>query len=351
MFLYLELVCLMMKNYQILSLFIISALVVSLTLSTAFGQAIPSMNEISGKYTDDKVGLEIVFPDGWSGITMGVPEGSMATVSPGGMTSMNDNSFTTMTLMVSEKIKADSPPRAFNDQGKSKCDTPSVNPTTVNGISATETIMSCTSEDGTVTKLKNISAETATHWIVVSFMATDSDYDKDVGKFDDSVNTLKIQNTLAVPEPVTTPPVPEQIVTPPSNLQSSVMPVMVDDNQVELTIQSSSQLTNVGLDEENKKLSLTVAGDNDGVTVIPVGNVLEGEFVVMLDGQVTKDFEILDEQGVQTLTLNYPSGAHDISISGTRVIPEFGSITVLILMVSILSIIAISPKIRLLQKF
>jgi len=341
----------MMKNYLILSLFAISAIFVSFTLSAAFGQAMSSMNEISGKYTDDKVGLEIVFPDGWTGITMGVPEGSMATVSPGGMTSMNDNSFTAMTLMVSEKTKSDSPPKAFNDQGKSKCDTPSVNPTNVGGISAIETIMSCTNEDGTVTKLKNISAETATHWIVVSFMATDSDYDKDVGKFDDSVNTLKIQNTVVVPEPVTTPPVPEQIATPPTDLKSSVIPVMVGANQVELSVQSSSQLTDVGLDEENKKLSLTVAGDNDGVTVIPVGAVLEGEFVVMLDGQVTTDFAILDDQGVQTLTLTYPSGAHDISISGTRVVPEFGSITVLILMVSILSIIAISPKIRLLQKF
>jgi predicted secreted protein with PEFG-CTERM motif len=341
----------MMKNYHILSLFVISAILVSLTVSTVFGQAIPSMNEISGKYTDDKVGLEIVFPDGWTGITMGVPEGSMATVFPGGMTSMNENSPTAMTLMVSEKTKADSPPKTFNDQGKLKCDIPSVSPKTVNGISATETTMSCTNTDGTVIKLKNISAETATHWIVVSFMAADSDYNNDIGKFDDSVNTLKIQNTVAVPEPVTTPSVPEPITTPPTDLQSSVMPVMVGDNQVELAIQSSSQLTNIGLDEANKKLSFTAVGDNDGVTIIPVGNVLEGEFVVMVDGQATTDFETLDEQGMQTLTLKYPSGSHDISISGTRVVPEFGSITILILVISLVSIIAISPKLRLLQKF
>ncbi len=222
-------------NNQFLSLFAILVLV-SLTLSTAFAQ-IPSMNEISGKYTDDKVGLEIVFPDGWTGITMGVPEGSMATVSPDGMTSMNDNSFTAMTLMVSEKTKTDSPPKAFDDQGQSKCDEPSVNPTTVSGISATETIMSCTNEDGTVIKLKNISAETATHWVVVSFMAISSDYDKDISKFDDSVKTLKIQNAVTVPEQVTTTAEPEQITTPPAKLESNVMPVMVGDNQVELAIQ------------------------------------------------------------------------------------------------------------------
>jgi predicted secreted protein with PEFG-CTERM motif len=129
------------------------------------------------------------------------------------------------------------------------------------------------------------------------------------------------------------------------------MPVMVGDNKIDLAIQSSSQITNLELDEENKKLSLTVAGDNDGVTTIPIGNVLEGEFVVTVDGESSTNFETLDEQGVQTLTLKYPSGSHDVSISGTRVVPEFGSIAILVLIVSIVSIIFVSPKLRLMQKF
>jgi len=311
----------------------------------------PSIEEISGKYVDDKVGVEIVFPPGWSGMTMGLPEGSMATVSPDGMTSMNKNSFTAMTLMTSEKIKSDTPPKSPIAQEKSTCDTPSTKPTTVGGMSATETIISCTNEDGTTIKLKTISAETTTHWIVVSFMASASDYDTKVGEFDDSVKTLKIQNAIATPEQITTPPVPELIATPPVNLQSSTMQVMVEGSPVELIIQSSSQLSDFGLDEENKKLSFATVGDNDGVTVIPVGNVLEGEFMVMVDGQITKDYEIIDDQGVQSIKLGYSSGNHDISISGTKVVPEFGTITVLILTVSIMSIIAVSAKSRLLQKF
>jgi predicted secreted protein with PEFG-CTERM motif len=73
--------------------------------------------------------------------------------------------------------------------------------------------------------------------------------------------------------------------------------------------------------------------------------------MVMVDGQTTEDYEIIDDQGVQSLKLGYSSGSHDISISGTRVVPEFGSIAVLILMVSIVSVIAISSKVRLSQKF
>jgi predicted secreted protein with PEFG-CTERM motif len=340
-----------MKNYQILFFFAISVLLVSLTLSNAFGQAMPSFEEISGKYTNDKVGVEIVFPDGWTGMTMGLPEGSMATVSPGGMTAMNENSFTAMTLMVSEKIKTDSPPKSFNDQGKSKCDTPSVNSITVDGVSANETTMSCANEDGTVIKLKTITTETSTHWIVVSFMAAASDYDNDIGKFDDSVKTLKIANAMAVQEQVTTPPVPELISAAPLNLQSNIMSVMVGDNAVELNMQSSSQLSNLELDEENKKLSFTSVGDADGSTVIPVGNVLKGDLVVMIDGQITKDYEFVNDTTVQTLMLKYPSGTHDIAISGTQVVPEFGIMALLILMVSIISVIAISAKSGILLKF
>jgi predicted secreted protein with PEFG-CTERM motif len=129
------------------------------------------------------------------------------------------------------------------------------------------------------------------------------------------------------------------------------MQVMVEGSPVELVLQSSSQLSNLELDEENMELSFTTVGDNDGVTVIPVGNVLEGEFMVMVDGQITKDYEIIDDQGVQSLKLAYSSGSHDISVSGTKVVPEFGTITVLILTVSIMSIIAVSAKSRLLQKF
>ena len=341
-----------MKKYTLLFSLTISVFFISLTLSNALGQTMPpSFKEISGKYVDDKVGVEIVFPPGWSGMTMGLPEGSMATVSPGGMTSMNENSFTAMTLMTSEKMKSDTPPKSPVNQEKSKCDTPSTNPTTIGGVSATETIISCTNEDGTMIKLKTISAETTTHWIVVSFMTSASDYDAKIGEFDDSVKTLKIQNAVTTSEQIITPPVPELITTPPVNLQLSTMQVMAEGSLVELVIQSSSQLSNLGLDEENKKLSFTTIGDNDGVTVIPVGNVLEGEFMVMVDGQTTEDYEIIDDQGVQSLKLGYSSGSHDISISGTRVVPEFGSIAVLILTVSIVSVIAISSKVRLSQNF
>jgi len=339
-----------MKKYALLFSLTISVLFISLTSSNVYGQA-PSLEEISGKYVDDKVGVEITFPQSWTGMTMGLPEGSMTIVYPGGMTAMNENSFTAMTLMTNKKMKTDSPQPPFDNPEKSTCDTPSTNPTTIGGVSATETVISCKNEDGTMIKLKAISAETTTHWIVVSFMSSASDYDAKIGEFDDSVKTLKIQNAVATSEQITTPPVPELITTPPVNLQSSTMQVMAEGSPVELVIQSSSQLSNLGLDEENKKLSFTTIGDNDGVTVIPVGNVLEGEFMVMVDGQVTEDYEIIDDQGVQSLKLGYSSGSHDISISGTRVVPEFGSIAVLILMVSIVSVIAISSKVRLSQKF
>ena len=54
-------------------------------------------------------------------------------------------------------------------------------------------------------------------------------------------------------------------------------------------------------------------------------------------------FEIVDN----TVTVMFPAGAEQIEIFGTFLIPEFGTIAVMILVVAIISIIAVSSRSRL----
>ena len=311
-----------MKNH--LKIFVISTIMFSLTfvtmLSFAYAQYgqmpdIPQMKEISGNYVNDDAGVRITFPSNWSGIEMETTQGTLVTVSPGGMSSGEPSQV--MNLMISDKAKVKEPP-TDPTQGKSQCDTPTVKSITVSGADGTETVMTCTDDSGKKTKAKIVSAQTEEQWISVMFMAPISEFDSSVGKFDDSVKTLSILNVMALEnQPDTTPDTTEK----PAKLEARDVPVSVGGETVDVQLQSSSSITKFGLDEDNKKISFIANGDKAGTTRVALGNVLKGPFVVMMDDQVTQDFTT-DDQG-QTLELTYSSGTHDFSITGTQVIPEF----------------------------
>jgi len=65
--------------------------------------------------------------------------------------------------------------------------------------------------------------------------------------------------------------------------------------------------------------------------------------MVLVDGEEANDAEI----DGNTVTIPFLAGTETIEIIGTFVIPEFGTIAMMILLVSIVSIIAISAKSRL----
>jgi len=310
----------------------VSAIVLSLTSVSAFGQGmpnIPQMEEISGKYSNDDVGVKIEFPFGWSGIAMQIPAGTIATVAPGGMESGEPSQI--MTLAMIERTNAQPKDPSEFTQQDSECDSPTVRQTTVSGAAATESTMTCTGADGKVFKVKMVAAQTETHWISAMFMAPALEFDSSVSKFDSSVSTLNILNVMDVEGETettddTTPDPTLDTSEQQNKLESRNIPVSVEGKNVDVLVESSSSITKFGLDEENKKISFTADGDKEGTTNLSLGSVLKGPFVVMMDGEVTQDFTT-DEQG-QTLEMTYSSGNHEISISGTQVVPEFPVVVV-----------------------
>ena len=72
----------------------------------------------------------------------------------------------------------------------------------------------------------------------------------------------------------------------------------------------------------------------------------DDDFFVLVDGEEV-DYEEAKTTADRTLTIQFPAGAEEIEIIGTFVVPEFGTIAVMILAVAIISIIAISAKSRL----
>ena len=98
------------------------------------------------------------------------------------------------------------------------------------------------------------------------------------------------------------------------------------------------------INTNDKSIIIKINANDDGtLTVTPSKNVQDGIFMVLVDGEQWDDVEIVGNK----VTVKFLAGAEQIEILGTFVIPEFGTIAVMILAVAIISIIAVSAKSRL----
>lgn len=157
--------------------------------------------EVAGKYANAEWGVEMVFPSGMKGMEMATSYSVSVFMSydkagdPGSMLMLN-------MMDLSKAPKYDgagkSPPPAnppgtpAQDPGV-KCDNPSTKNTTVSGKSATETVMKCSTKDGSF-KSKSVTVNLdKDRSISLMLMASPaSNFDKYVGDFDKAVKTLKI---------------------------------------------------------------------------------------------------------------------------------------------------------------
>ena len=100
-------------------------------------------------------------------------------------------------------------------------------------------------------------------------------------------------------------------------------------------------------------IEISTTGDGELTITLPravIDAVLESgdddEFFVLVDAEES-DFDETKSADSRTLTIAFPDGTEEIEIIGTFVIPEFGTIALMILAVAIISIIAVSAKTRL----
>ena len=128
----------------------------------------------------------------------------------------------------------------------------------------------------------------------------------------------------------------------------------------------------ISVDGTNFSLSYSITGgivlnvipeDTENSLIITIQTSIDGELSITLPralidaklGNADNDFFVLvDGEEVafgesktatdRTLTIGFPDGAETIEIIGTSVVPEFGTIAVMILGISIISIIAVTAR-------
>jgi len=124
-------------------------------------------------------------------------------------------------------------------------------------------------------------------------------------------------------------------------------------------------VTNVQISEENNSIIISINSDSDGNLTVYLPRevidakivhnenssssttLLDDNFIILTDGTPTKFIELQTAVTIRSISIDFENGTSEIEIIGTQVIPEFGTITMIVLAVAIVSIITVSTKSRL----
>ena len=122
--------------------------------------------------------------------------------------------------------------------------------------------------------------------------------------------------------------------------------IMIEDHSLDYDL-TCAEIQSLTPDIENKSLIISLKTDCDGeLTITLPKDVIDTDeegFFILVDGDET-NHKASSVGEFWTLTIPFSYGSEEIEIIGTFVIPEFGTIAGLVLVLAISSIIIISAK-------
>ena len=122
--------------------------------------------------------------------------------------------------------------------------------------------------------------------------------------------------------------------------------IMIEDHSLDYDL-TCAEIQSLTPDTENKSLIISIKTDCDGeLTITLPKDVIDTDeegFFILVDGDET-NHKASSVGEFWTLTIPFSYGSEEIEIIGTFVIPEFGTIAALVLVVAISSILIISAK-------
>ena len=119
-----------------------------------------------------------------------------------------------------------------------------------------------------------------------------------------------------------------------------------------------ANLNNILPQPESNSLMILIDSMDDGSLSIALprdvidaksANGLDASFFILVDGEEALFEETISETE-RIISVNFPAGTEKVEIIGTFVIPEFGTIAIMILVVSIVSLIVFSLKSALINR-
>lgn len=336
-------------GYRILLAGVLAVAMLPFFGGMASGQ-IPGMSEVSGRYVNEEFGVEIVFPDGWEGFEL--VSGDVLSV----MTSEDDVfggeviKFISFGVVAKSQVQDPTDPiEQTQDQQDQQveCETPVIESIQVSGKRGYQTSVECEQVDGQTYKYKAVSVETETHWATVVYAAPGPEFDEDESNFDSTVDSLRVDGAIDVQGDLADAEVD-------LDLEFDTVPqsVVVAGETIDLELRTSSTIDSFQLDEENRRISFMVDGPDGtpGTTEISIGRILEGPYMVTIDGETTTNYDVTNEGSTDAvMTISYSHSVHEIEVAGTNVIPEFPA--AILIVATVIGSLAVVGRTRLFRMF
>ena len=133
---------------------------------------------------------------------------------------------------------------------------------------------------------------------------------------------------------------------------SVVIPEEIDITTLVMTEVTDGEITRIIADTAETSLIINLEATNDGILSITISDFLirpfsDGNFFVLVDGEEVQQVSLENK----ILSIPYPAGAEKVEVYGSYVVPEFGTLAIFILGVSVVSIIVLSRKHSMLYSF
>ena len=165
---------------------------------------------------------------------------------------------------------------------------------------------------------------------------------------EESIPAVEIQD-----EPIVDEPIVDEL----ESIPSEVIPLDDVEQKVSYDIEGGI-VQNIVPNPETNSLIISIDTTDDGSITLTLprdiidaklSDGLDDSFFILVDGEEAL-FDEITNDSERIITIGFSAGVETIEIIGTFVIPEFGTIAMMILVISIISVIAISSKSRLMPR-
>lgn len=203
---------------------------------TYYGSKTPQ--EISDKYANSEAGISIELPEGWRGFEKVEDDATIVTLVP----PLDEKGASVIAIGLQD----------ISSYKEEECKASSIEYVKLNGMSTLQAEAECPIEMMKM-KSKGYVFATSDKIFAISYAApTEQDYNLNLSKFEQTIKTLNIKNTVDV-----TAYVPLSI-----DFKSSKEQVTVDDKPYEIEVASSSDVTDIEFNQEDRQLSFAVQGES-----------------------------------------------------------------------------------------
>jgi len=304
---------------------------------------------VSEKYVNSKAGLEIKFPMELTGFEITFPKDTDYSELPAELQSMAEiySGMTVVTMLPTEldptgnietmtlTIMENSSVNAFSEfmsqtvestvsqssgatqdsESPPECDISNQTVLEINKMKAIVINSECHDPTQNMAITMSIYMFMTPDYIISPMYVATHEPDKqsDLSIFEDSLNTLNIENTIDISDP--------NIYAESFGLKITQENIMIENKSHEIGIVSDSTISNFSFDETNYTISFESQGDSTlASTEIYLDNALMEPFTVSIDGNVDDTFMVTEDKttGQTSISISYFHPVEKISIKGNK---------------------------------